>query len=255
MYIFFLYNNSLNMMRQSVACALLLLATTFVLVDKKINAKSLVSAVAAVMFHKSGLYGIAIICVALIIGRMKNKFVVYLLYVGVIAFPLVINPISEWLIASGIANSHVIHYIDEFVRRESPSTRLIDPLSTYSITYITIYISLVGAPILFRSKLFEWENPQSHSLALDEFGKELTRITVTGLLLYIVLLFSLNTMYGQRFSLYCDFFLIMNIALCCWGENRAGERILILMLLVAIWFVWVMCLGWSGSQIYISIFE
>ena len=63
-YLFCFYNNTLNIMRQSVSCAFILLGTTYMYNKKlKINKKTVVCFVLACLFHKSALIGILGICV------------------------------------------------------------------------------------------------------------------------------------------------------------------------------------------------
>jgi flagellar biogenesis protein FliO len=65
----------------------------------------------------------------------------------------------------------------------------------------------------------------------------------------------MSTMYGMRFSVFYDFFLILAIPLSCRGESATVKKALVLMLLLIIWFIWIIRMGWSGSAIYLFYFE
>lgn len=253
-YLLFFFNNSLNMMRQSVACALLLFALSVYIADRKIKPISIVAVVTAYYFHRSALYGIVLLILPSLIMRVNRKGLQYLFYILLIAAPLALTQVSQFLINSGIADAHMRYYLDVFVAGGGNQEWNINPLGRYSLAYLLMYSSLVSVPYIFTSPFFELRNIDLGNKNRDSIDMELLsvvrRLNITGFLIYVVLLFSLKTMYGIRFSIFLDFFLIISIPLSCGGERSLQKKLLLCMLLLSIWYVWIFCVGWSASSIY-----
>ena len=114
-YLFCFFNNSLNMMRQSVACALILLAVVIYLTCGRMNAKTLFLCIAALLFHRSSVYGLLLLAPTLLVAKADFKKMRFAIYALIAASPLAITQISAWLINSGLADAHARYYLDVFV--------------------------------------------------------------------------------------------------------------------------------------------
>ena len=253
-YIFFFFNNSLNMMRQSVACALLLLAVAIYLSNKKLKVSSIVACILAVLFHRSAIFGVVLIATVTLISRLNCRTFRLLLYAMIAIFPLVITTAAQWLYHSGLLDSHFLFYMDVFVTGDAEKDWFINPLSGYSVAYIFLYTIVVLLPTVLNSRFFMLDGNQSMDTGDNRLYTSLRTYNWVGYLIYIVLLFSLNTMYGMRFSLFFDYTLILSIAFSSSGENSRLKHGFLLVLLIAIWSIWIIRLGWSGSSIYTFIF-
>ena len=241
-------------MRQSVACALLLYAFAVFIADKKIRPCSVIAIGCAYFFHRSTLYGIVLLALPLVIMKVDRKGLRYLFYALLVIAPLAMTQVSQFLIDSGIADSHMRYYLGVFVTGSVDQDWNINPLGRYSIAYLLMYSALVFLPFLYTSSTFEsHHSSRSHKARTcdaDQALDVIKRLNVTGYLVYVVLLISLSTMYGMRFSIFLDFFLMLSIPLSCEGKLSLQKKLLFSMLLVAIWYVWIFCLGWSASSIY-----
>lgn len=248
-YVFFFYNNSLNMMRQSVACALLLLAAVRVLRGRRVGLLDVLLVVSSFLFHKSGVYGFILLAGASGAFFTSRRWLKIALVVAVVVLPSALAPLGELLVSAGLMESHMETYFDIFITGNVEKDWFIDPLGGYSISYLVMYSTLVLLPNLLGGKFLSPDAPNG-DIEGGRIASYVGFLTKLGLLLYVVLLFALNSMYGGRFSLFFDFFLIVAIPLSCSGENKPVKCLVANALLMCVWFCWVMVLGWSGSQVY-----
>lgn len=257
-YLLFFYNNSLNMMRQSVSCAMLLLAFAECYSQRKIKKDAVLVTICALLFHRSATYGLVLILLPLLVARVNRRWLRYAFYVFLIASPLAMVRVASWMETTGFGGSRMQAYIDIFVTGETEKDWFINPLSSLSLVYLLIYSTLVFLPRIYKSPIFNGLRltGANEDAGQDEAAAQAFRtLNMTGYLIYVVILLALNTVYGQRFSLYLDFFLILAIPLSCEGGLSAQKKILLAMLLVTFWFVWIIVYGWSGSNVYIFNFE
>lgn len=257
-YLFFFYNNSLNMMRQSVSCALFLLSFAEYYSHGKVNKASVFAAACALLFHRSAAYGLVLMLSSLLIARSNRKWLRYAFYALLIASPLAMVRVANWMDSGGFGDSHMQTYIKVFITGEIEKDWYINPLGRLSLVYLFIYSTMIFLPKIYRLPIFNGlglanatEDNSRDKVAANAFRV----LNMTGYLIYVVVLFVLNTVYGQRFSLYLDFFLILAIPLSCEGGLSAQKKILLVMLLITFWIVWVIRLGWSGSSVYLFYFE
>lgn len=262
-YLFFFFNNSLNMMRQSVTCAFLFFAFACYLKDRRISLQMFLAIIAGCLFHRSAIYGLLLIGLSLVVMKIENKSFRIVMFLILITSPLLMTEISQWLVNSGLADEHMKYYLDVFVAGNSDQDWNINPLSSYSLAYLIIYTVLNFTPYCFQSSFFNSygasKGPNNDRLSDGKAClvhlSSMRLITHVGYLIYIVLLFSLNTMYGIRFSIYLDFFLMLTIPSSCEGVTSLQKKLLLVMALVTFWFIWIIRLGWSASTIYLFFFE
>lgn len=256
-YLFFFYNNSLNMMRQSVTCAFLLLAFSILIKKRKICIKFIACVAAAVLFHRSGLYGAVLLLVASHVGKIHHQWLKVASYFLVIFFPLVAAQLLQLLIGAGLADSHILYYADVFIYHNEDVDWFVNPLGGYSLSYLAMYSWLIFLPSILKGpfsdqKAIEQQPSARNSGSLWSYLRSMNLI---GYLIYIALLFNWHSMYGIRFSVFFDFMLILSLPLACTGMNSRTKKAIVLFSLLVIWFVWIIYFGWSGSQIYLFRFE
>lgn len=248
-YLFLYFNESLNAMRQSIACSFIVLGTAILinhLENKEFSKRSMMHVVlcyvCAVLFHKTGFLGVIAIIVLLIITRCKNSKIITLVSYGlIISVPLFLSIIRDILMRFGLMNQSFSYYFDIFVTKQIDKGYIVNPFSLYCSVFMFLKICLVAVPVLFIKK---------SSIGYD--FSLFKRIVVCGLLLFASVLYSVHTTYGQRLSLYFDYFLIVFIS--CVFHNaklKKGTKVFIVFsLLIGYWMLWVVLFGWSGSEIY-----
>lgn len=252
-YMFFFYNNSLNLMRQSVACAFLLLAFATYLKCERIKPITVACVLVAMLFHRSGIYGFALLLLTFCVARVKKAPLKLCFYAVIVLMPIGVFSVADYLVSAGIADSHVERYLQIFSSNQYKDTYYyLNPIGSYSLVYLCVYSWLVFLPTVLQKTGLACSNANEYSAKLLRYSKTMN---ITGYLIYLALLFGLQTNYGSRFSLYFDFFLIISLGIVSKGHDRALEKSVVLFSLVAIWFVWIILLGWSGSGVYLFFFE
>lgn len=294
-YMLFFYNNSLNMMRQSVSCAFLLLAFSYLLAMRtKFSWKAVLFAAVAVLFHRSGIYGLILLLCASPLGLTSRKRIRAVAYLVIVISPAILIAILRMLAINGFHDSHIEYYYNVFIAKTVNVDWFINPFGLPSLAYLVMYSWLVFLPQLL-SLLFDETGRLSHLCDVRErflglfqrYGKRFSKravplfsrqnyvgkrfsstfnqsvqlsaylhnLNVVGYLIYVAVLFAVQTVYGIRVSLYFDFFLTLSISLACSGDNSRNKKALVITSLVCIWLVWIIRLGWSGSQTYLFFFQ
>lgn len=248
-YLFWFFNNSLNMMRQSVSCAFILLGTIILLLESKSKIGALISFVIAVLFHRSGFYGTILVLSVYMASKISREKLRILIYGFILFIPKLMTSFVLFLYSNGVfKDPHILYYFDVFfMNRSTNLVGFINPFSLYSITYLVACIVLLLMPSLFRYDFFT-KVKISHNK--DELVGILTSFNLSGFLIYIVLLLSMRTMYGNRFSIFFDFFYTVSIPLAINGNRARLKGLLLIMILFILWAVWIMRMGWSGSSLY-----
>ena len=261
-YLFVFYNNSLNMMRQSVACAFILLAFAYLISEKKISLPFLICCVVAVFFHKSGLYGIVLLLAVSFVANAGKSIKKYAAYVLIIASPILLNLALNSLISTGLVSQRIAEYADIFLYKTYDKDWFINPFGAFSLTYLLIYSLLICSP-----KLIYKVRDSNYTQVIDvddnnEIAKRASRLSgylwnlnCSGYLLYVVLLISFETVYGIRFSIFFDYLLIFALPLACGVKLDKTKRLVLFCVLILFWFIWIQILGWSGSGLYFFSFE
>ena len=245
-YFFMFYNNSLNLCKQSIACSFLLLAVSYLYVEdaekyKKI--KSLSCILLAIMFHKATLYGIAIIFICRWVSKTNKRiFLRMIIYVCIVLFPVILKYFINLMTALGILSERFVNYVNIFGVNGNSSEYNINPFSPYFMIEICLRVLLISVPLLLYRKSKN-----------DRMIKFLRLTQILGLLMYIIILFEMRISYGQRISMFLDYFAILFIPYSAhnWRIcSKVQKNILVYFLLFVYWFVWIVLLGWSGSGIY-----
>ena len=181
---------------------------------------------------------------------------VVVFYGLVILLPLLLGQIVTFLISAGIGGSKMQTNADIFINHTYEKDWFVNPLGPISLAYLFMYSWLVFLPRAIEDLL-----PRMHSLTQPTATADgrlwyyFRTMNTVGYFIYVVLLVSLHTMYGIRFSIYFDFLLIPALGFAGRGVHSKSRQLIILASLISIWLIWVIVLGWSGSQIYLFYFE
>ena len=240
-YCFVFYNNSLNAMRQSMACGFLLLGFSGLVWGRRMSRGEFLALVLAVILHKSAGLGVLMFLGLLLVSKSFTT-PRRMLTCGIVVFAgamLGLRFLPEISSCLGEINPNFALYEKAFVTGEEGKEWFVNPFSPAELLSSFVVTALVAVPAFFsRGVLKEADSAQ----------RRLFVITAAGWLLYHSVLYSLNTPYGQRISVLLDFFLIAFVAcrplggllgaLCRWG------------VLMAYWFCDVVRLNWSDSIHY-----
>jgi hypothetical protein len=247
-YYFLFFNNSLNMMRECVSCAFILLGFVILINTRKLGLKTLIPFIIASLFHRSGLYGTILILGLYYIGFIRKKYLKTVVILGIVTFPLWMSFLNQLADIFRINDEHILYYIDVFINKNVDVDWFINPLSIYSITYIIVCVSLAIYPILCKNNFFlgnirKKTNTDAIYILLRDYN-------LVGMCVYLSTLFALNSMYGFRFSIYFDFLYIISLPYAISNANKKFKLQVLIFILMVFWFAWIMYMGWSGSQIY-----
>lgn len=246
-YLFLFFNNSLNMMRQSVGCAFIFYGMAMLMEQKRFSIKAIVAILIALLFHKSSIYGIILVLPVYLSFSFKKNWIKYGVYAAVLCMPVLLNSISS-IVRQFTNDAHILYYLDVFISGKIERDWFVNPFSLYSIVYILVALGTLALPYIFRTSVFG----KTSSLQIDaNTARIITRLrtmNMVGFLIYIVVLFSMKTMYGMRFSIFFDYFYMLSIPLSI-GNNK-NKRMILYSFLIIVWFIWIMRMGWSGSSLY-----
>lgn len=252
-YIFVFYNNSYNVMRQSMATAFVFLGTTYLLfyADKnpikallfrksrqKEKWAAILAFVTAYFLHKSALIGLAVVLLAFWL-KDKPKRVVVLILIGCIIGFYSLKTICTFLVARVPLPSSFTYYINVFILQKIKKSWMQDHYSIFMLFDIVVRTAVLFVPFLMLRK----EDEKEHCLRT---------MAVLGYIAYALPWITMKTAYGNRISLYTDFFLIILIPL--WTREKfsrsEGGRFVISMVMWAYWFMLIMCFKWADAGIY-----
>lgn len=241
-YFFCFYNNSLNIMRQSVSCAFIILGSCyFISKQEKWRPKSLVSIIVAIFFHKSAVIGVILLALCFWVLKLKNRKVFQLfLFLGVVLFPIILNAVVRVLVSYNLLNARFAFYADVFLFHRVDSNYFIDPFSFYALSDVTLRIMLVAIPI------FIIKRKEKNTILYQSFSL----CSIIGLLIFCIILFVMQTNYGQRISMFFDMFLIPFIPYSTTHSRIKQKNTVFCSLLLLYWIIWIMFFGWSGTNIY-----
>ena len=241
-YMFLFYNNSFNIMKQSVSSAFILLCYCYI--KEKKYVKAAICFGIAFSFHFSAVFGLLFILLARFVKNKndkKSKIMLAALFVFVMIF---LKDISMFLINNS--------FLPEKYTRNITAVFDLDQI---------VYLRIVG----FNMHVFmDWIFRVLLVVVPLSLAKKAGRnidvyvriITVIGLVFYTYVLFAFRTVYGGRISIYCDFFLIMLVpaATKVFRKDTFRDRLIVNSLVVGFmglyWFLWVMIFGWSASNYF-----
>ena len=242
-YLFVYYNNSLNLMRQSVSCAFIILGTVYLIKRSKCYViKTILCLLTAILFHKSGVIGV--FCILVVYIFLKNRFrkPIKVLLTGFILFlPYILVYVFELLASIGILPRRYIIYGDIFLYKTITKNYFVNLFSLYILCNIILSVGIVAIPSYLGN---------SNQLKKDWNYDFIRFIVFVGLIFYLVVLFSMQTPYGGRISLYFDMFVVLLFPYSLKAPDKRLKLLIFNVFIVLYWFLWIMILGWSGSNYY-----
>ncbi|MCR5122824.1 MAG: EpsG family protein [Ruminococcus sp.] len=241
-YLFVFYNNSLNIMKQSISAAFLLLC--YVYINDKDYIKASIAFAVGMSFHSSAAIGLVFILFSLLLCAIKNNAAKISLSMFLLIIMINIETISKFLVSHGLLPEKYSRNIYAvFDMSQNVYLRIIGFNSHVFFDWIFRAL-LVLMPIIFLNRL---------RLKTDD---NVTNLALIGLIFYTYVLVLFKTVYGNRISLYCDYFLIMLVPQLknVFRNNLIAERVSVNAFIVGIlgfyWYVWVMLFGFSASNYY-----
>lgn len=244
-YLFCFYNNTLNMMRQSVTCAFILLGAVFLFKnDMKMNSKTVTCFVIAVLFHKSALMGIIPIYVLCKVSTLRLKRWAYIMIYGAcILVPVISTPVFELLDSWGWVSENIASYADIFLYRTGRQDWFVE--NVFSIGFIGMTLCLLGriaVPCFYLR----------HCGYFDDAGITTVRsAALCGTMINLIVFYSMQTIYGNRLSVFFDLFLVLLVPFAARGKRKKEKRVVLWTMVITFWILYVIVLKWSGeSDIY-----
>lgn len=245
-YLFFFYNNTLNMMRQSISCAFILLGAVYFLKKYRFDVKTVACFLSACLFHKSGIIGVIGACTLCYVPTLKLKRWVYAVIYGcIVLIPVIATPIFELLNSYGWLSERYVSYADIFLYRTGRQDWFFD--SPFTPRFILTTLCLLARLIIPCLYL------RHHRYADDLQITTVRSAAICGTLIYLIVQFAMRTIYGNRLSVFFDFFFILLVpyAAQTQGKRRGNRRFVLWAMIIVYWILWVLVLGWSGeSHIY-----
>ena len=240
-YLFCFYNNTLNMMRQSISCAFILLGAVYYFNNKmKINIKTVICYVIACLFHNSGIMGVLIIYILCRISTFKLKRWGYgVIYATIIVFPVIITPLFEFLVSHGMTNDSATHYADIFLYRNIGTDWIIENIFSPGYIAETLgWLSRIIVPCYCLKSFSRYNEPKIMCIR---------NTAICGTMMYLVIQYAMRTIYGNRLSAFMDIFLVLLVPYAARGRNAKTKSIVLYAMVIVFWFLYVMLFKWSGE--------
>ena len=241
-YLFVFYNNSFNIMKQSVSAAFIVLCYCFIKEKKLI--KAAICFVIAISFHFSAVFGLLFI---LLSSFVKNKTdTTSKIIMATVFFLIIMNleGLSTFLIENSFLPEKYTRNIYAVFDLDADVYLRIVGFNAHVFMDWIFRVLLVVLPILGFGRV---------NRKVDENVKILT---VIGLIFYTYVLFAFRTVYGGRISMYCDFFLILLVPRVqkvftrrSFAERTAANAVIVSFMGIY-WYLWVMVSGWSASNYF-----
>lgn len=241
-YFFCFYNNSYNLMRQSVACAFIILGVVNLLTrNYRMSFGSIFSLVMAALFHKAAVIGIMSIIIIYLISKSNIRRVLRIaVYLVAVMLPTLLFSVIGMIESKSLLSDRYSYYANVYLYQTIDRGYIVNPFSIYNLVDMFFRITLVVIPVLFTRK---------HKINDIDYVFFRT-LLVTGILVFIVILVTLNINYGQRLSMFFDMFLVLYIPYSLRKPNIRLKKAITSFSLIGYWTIWVMIMGWSGSNIY-----
>lgn len=211
-YMLFFYQYSFNIMRQSLAAAILLFA--FVEYLQGSNLKSVLLAFLSMQFHSSAIIGIALLIIITMIAKIENKNartkVILLSILTGVSFLLNWKILLSFLVSNNILIDHYFVYGAIFSQEVG-----------YGLHYInaggTVFLSVFGRAFGLLLILFMLNGKEK----MDDFVvRTLEYSCIVSFILYSALYLMFNTGLGHRLVLYLDFLQVLLFARVLFGLEQ-----------------------------------
>lgn len=250
-YLFIFFNNSLNIMRASIAGAFLILSYTY-LRERRYITFILLSGVAW-GFHYLSIVGAVTLIIVHFLTRKPGKsllsFIIIILFIPIAIGSLAI--VGEWMVSIGILSSKYLNYVKIFIYGIGQDywfhSSLLSKGLIFDISSRFIFVVMATSPVLKLSL---------KGMVVDKDSLFLAYVVLIGFVIYASIFFLLRTEYGGRLSMFMDMFLIL--ALPYFGEKAQLSksngitiaRFYAIAFTIGYWVIWIMIGGWSNSNTY-----
>ncbi len=239
-YLFCFYHQTLNIMRQSMACSFILLGTAYLFCnDMKLNFKTILAYLCAAFLHKTGIFGVVTVYALCRLSTAKTRRkLYYLIYAAIILVPVILPLLFTYLSSLGLLSQHYLWYGDVFLyRRGVPAQWLMkSPFSPWATAIVLLLIWRTGIPC-FYTYINGIHNPRIASVR---------SISICGLLMYVVIHYAYSTIYGERLALPYAFFVILLVPYAAQGKLRMQKKTVLLLAMFVFWFCYTFILGLDG---------
>ena len=253
-YLFCYYNNSLNMMRQSVSCAFVVLGA--VLLHRgagRMTLGTLAVFMFALLFHKSAAIGVVGTVALYWWARLHPDGLSFKILVfavlAILAAQRLAMPVLERLSS---LNVNFEEYFNVFMTEEGRREDwFINPFAPAQIVPYACQTVLALGPYAARRLIL------SKCASSDEAGLRAAYdfcalSCLAGWIVYSLFYFGMKTVYGGRMSIFLDMMVLLAwpMMIKCLTERRMAS-LSVVICLAAYWFMYVIRLGWSGSELYV----
>ena len=242
-YLCYFYNTSLNLMRQSIACSFILLGVAYLYSDRKHKIiKMIISFIVSMLFHKAAILGILLLVMLKLLSGFKGrKFFRVVLFIGISILPALLMQSANYLINSSFLPYRYKFYLTVFVFHNGFEDYFVNSFSIYIIIDLIFRILLVMLPVYYAKRKMK----NSNEIVMFE------NICISGLLIYSTFLIAMKTIYGNRISIFLDYFIMLLAPYVMREKGLTRRKFVFESVLVMSWLVLVMYFGSSGSQDYI----
>lgn len=213
MYMFLFYLNSFNVMRQSIACAFLLLGYSY---QGTNNKKMLISYILAMLFHRMAVIGIVFILIGKWIARQKGFKKIYII-IALVIVAVGLKPSITFLMQKNLLTAAQSYYANVFV------FGTIDTAWTNASIILMLTDSLRYTFLMLPFFYIKRDEPKMY---------ELKNIILVGYVIYMVVLISMRSIYGSRLSLYVNFLYLPMWAYFCKKKSSYWYFIAFVVLIV-----------------------
>lgn len=198
LYMLMFYLISFNIIRQCAAAAVLLLALVE-LKNRNIK-RTIACSVLACLLHNSGVVGVALMALVIIISRSERVIVkVITAVIGIVGFVLVVHYwdyLANWLIGKGYVSSHYISYVNIFSGdTTSYSSKYVTMTSrTYLLEGLRAVEFLLLALCLWKMRRSRQENHMFFVYAI-----------ILSFAIYSWFVFGFHSYLGDRITIFYDY--------------------------------------------------
>ena len=242
-YMFLFYNNSFNVMKQSVSAVFVMLF--YIYMKEKKPRKMVACFLVAFSFHFSAVFGLVFIFVSMFLNGKSNKETKITFVVVCLLVTINLKHICRLLLALSLMPEKYSKNIEAVFSMDTTVYLRIVGFNTHVFFDWAYRLMLIIIPLycIRKTKL--------------EVDVHIKFLPVLGFIFYTYVLLFFKTIYGIRISLYCDMFTLLLIPLITktFRHKKIEDKLRVnagyIAFIGAYWFVWVMIYGWSGSNHYI----
>ena len=222
-YLFLFYNMSLNVMRQLVAVAFVLLAVSYYLKNMKIDKITIASIGGAFLSHKTGFFGLANI----ILMKFNSKEVRKIIYIVTPAIIISFSAIANFLLSKFEFAYWISGYIESILRRDGDW--FLNVLKPYYIVWM-----LWRWLFTYIIWLFIKKHPK---FRCNENVINLFSLYFIGVYVHFFLFYVIQSAFVNRWTVYLEAVQIILLAVIM--KNMRTNNIYKIALIILVIFNWV----------------